>query len=118
MVGVAVPPGDPVGGGDDVDAGFEHLHVEIFVGEHPVEGEHVGFGGDDLFNGAGRDDPDGCTSGDLAGVASDLLGRVAVQSDELQIGMRADALDHLGADIAGGDLEHADWLAHRVGLSG
>ena len=122
MVGVAVPPGDPVRGGDDIDPGFEYRNIQILVGEDPVEGQHIGFGGDDLLDGAGGDDTDGIQSGDLAGVAADLLRRVAVQPDEFQIGMRADAFDHLGADIAGGDLEHPDGLrarrCHGADLSG
>lgn len=108
VVGVAVVAGDPVGGGDDVDAGFQDAHVEILVGKDAVEGQHIGLGGDDLLDRAGGDNPDRADPGDLPGVATDLLRRVAVQADQFQVAVAADAGDHLGADIAGGHLENAD----------
>ena len=117
MVGVTVPAGDPVRGGDDVDTGLKDPDVEVLVGKHTVKGEHIGFGGDDLFDGAGGADSDGTDTGDLTGIAADLVSGVAVQPDQLQIRMSADALDHLGADVAGGDLENAN-PAHVSALSG
>ena len=117
MVGVAMPAGDPVGGGDDVDAGFEHLHVEVLVGEDAVEGQHIRLGLDDLLDGAGGRHTDGRQTGDLAGVAADLLRCIAVQADEFQVRVRTDAFDHLGADVAGGHLENPD-LVHTRSLSG
>ena len=82
-----------------------------------MKGEHIGFGGDDLFDGAGGSDSNGTDAGDLTGIAADLVSGVAVQPDQLQIRMSADALDHLGADVAGGDLENAN-LVHVSALSG
>ncbi len=73
MVGVAVPAGDPVRGGDDVDTGLENLHVEVLVGEDTVEGQHVGLGGDDLLDRAGRRHPVGRQPGQLTGVLTDLF---------------------------------------------
>src|SRR5207342_1038148 len=108
VVGVAVPSGDPVGGGDDVDPGLEDLDVEVLVGEHAVEGQHVGFGGDDLVHRPGGHHADGVQSDELACVAADLLRCVAVQSDQFEVGVRGDAPDHLGADVAGRDLEYSD----------
>jgi hypothetical protein len=114
MVGVAVPSGDPVGGGHDVDTRFEHLHVQVFVGEHPVKGHHIRFGRDDLLDRAGGCHTVGRQAGDLTGIAADLLRCVAVQPDQRQIGVRANPFDHLGAHIAGGNLEDADLIGHRV----
>ena len=108
VVGVAVVAGDPVGGGDDVDAGLEDLLVEVDVGEDAVEGHAVGLRGDDLLDGAGGDHADRVDAHDLAGVAADLVRRVAVEADQLEVGLLADPLDHLAADVAGGDLEHAE----------
>ena len=73
MVLVAVPAGDPVGGGDDVDSGFEDLDVEVLVGEDAVEGQYVRLGGDDLLDGPGGRHPDRRQSDNLAGIAADLL---------------------------------------------
>ena len=58
VVGVAVVAGDPVRGGDDVDAGLEDPLVEVDVGEHAVERHAVRLGGDDLLDGAGGDHAD------------------------------------------------------------
>ena len=58
MVLVAVPPVDPVGGGDDIDPGLKDFHVEVLVGEDAVEREHIGLGRDDLLDRAGRLHPD------------------------------------------------------------
>ncbi|SHS74737.1 Uncharacterised protein [Mycobacteroides abscessus subsp. abscessus] len=117
VVLVTVMPGDPIGGGHNVDARFQHLDIEILVGEHAVEGQHVGFGGDDFLDGAGRDHPVGFQPHQFTGVPADLFRRVAMQSGQFQVGMRRDAPDHLGADVAGGDLEHPDY-AHAVLSSG
>ena len=106
VVRVPVVTRDPVGRGHDVDAGLEDGHVEVDVGEHAVEGHAVGLRGDDLVDGAGGDDADGVDADDLTGVTADLVGRVAVQPDQLEVGLVADALDHLAADVAGRDLEH------------
>ena len=114
MVVVAVPAGDPVGGGDDVDACLEDFDVEVLVGEDAVKGQHVGLGRDDLLDGAGGFHPDRRQADDLAGVAADLVRRIAVQTNEFQIGAMADPLDHLGADIAGGHLEDADGSIHSI----
>ena len=73
MVGVAVEAGDPVRGGDDVDPGLEDAHVEVLVGEHPVEGHDVGPRGDDLLDRPGGGDADRLEAGELADVASDLV---------------------------------------------
>ena len=107
MVGVAVPPGDPVGGRDDVDARLKHPDVEILVGEHAVECQHVRLGRDDLFDAAGRFDPVGRDTGQLAGVLADLVGRIAVHTNQFQVGPQRDASDHLRTDIAGRHLEYA-----------
>ena len=88
VVRVAVPAGDPVGGGDDVDARLEDLDVEVLVGEHAVEGQHVGLGGDDLLDGAGGRHPDGRQAGELTGVPADLLRRIAVHANEFEVGLR------------------------------
>ena len=45
---------------------------------------------------------------DLTGVATDLVGRITMQPNQFEVGMRLDAPDHLGAQIAGGDLEDPD----------
>ncbi len=111
MILVAVPAGDPVGGRHDVDARLEHFHVQIFVGEDTVKGQHIGFGGDDLVDGAGGRHPVGCQSGELTRVTTDLFRCVAMQSDQLQIGLGGDAFDHLCADVARRDLEDPDRLA-------
>ena len=50
------------------------------------------------------DPADSC---ELARVLSDFVGRIAVQTDELQIGVVPDAPDHLRADVAARDLEDA-----------
>jgi hypothetical protein len=73
MVGVAVPAGDPVGGGDDIDAGLKHFDVEVLVGEHAVKGHHVRFGGDDLLDTAGGLDSVRRETSQLAGVLADLV---------------------------------------------
>src|SRR4029077_21218778 len=73
MIGVAVASGDPVGGGDDVDAGLQHLHIEVDVGPNTVERQAIRAGGQDLVDGAGRGDADGTDAGDLADIASDLV---------------------------------------------
>ena len=52
--------------------------------------------------------PLGADAGELTGVPADLLRRIAVHANEFQVGLRGDALDHLGTDVAGGDLEDAD----------
>ena len=117
MVGVAVPAGDPVGCRDDIDPRSKDFHVQVFVGEDAVEGEDIGFRGDDVVDRARGDDADRPDPGDLAGVASDLFRCVAMQSDQFEIGTLADALDHLGADVAGRHLEDAN-LGHLVSPSG
>ena len=106
MVGVAMVAGHPVRGGDDVDPGLEDLLVQVHVGKDAVEGDAVGAGGDDLADGAGGRDAQRGESDDLPGVPSDLVGRVAVQSDQLQVRLVLDASDHLGTDVARGNLEH------------
>ena len=63
------------------------LHVEILVGEDAVEGQHVGFGGDDLLDGAGGLDAVRRQAGELTRVTTDLFRRVAVQTDQLKIGL-------------------------------
>ncbi len=73
VVRVAVPPGDPVGGGDDVDARLENLYVEVLIGEDTMKGQDVRFGGDDFLDGAGRLDTYRGQTDDLAGVATDLV---------------------------------------------
>lgn len=115
MVGVPVEAGDPVGGGHDVDPGLEDLNVQILVGEHAVEREHVGPCRDDLLDRPGRDHPDRPDADDLTGVPADLVRCIAVQANQFQVGMMANAIDHLGAQIAGGDLEDPDSLGcgHR-----
>jgi len=41
VIGIAVPTGDPVRGGDDIDARLKHFDVEVLVGEHPMERQYV-----------------------------------------------------------------------------
>jgi hypothetical protein len=118
MVAVTVPAGDPVGGRDDVDPGFQHRHIEVFVGEHAVEGQHVGLRRDDVVDGAGGRDADGCQARQLADVLTDLVRRIAVHPNQFQVGLGGDALDHLGADVAGRHLEHPDGLTHAVTFLG
>ena len=59
---------------------------------------------------AGRHHTDRVHADDLAGVPTDLVRRVAVQADQLQVRMALDPLDHLAADVAGGYLEHPDFV--------
>jgi hypothetical protein len=81
-----------------------------------VEGDAVGPGGEDLLDGPGRDHPDRVDAHDLAGIPPHLLRRVAVQPHELEVRLVPDPLDHLPADVAGGDLEDPQPVP-RVGLS-
>ncbi len=78
VVGVAVPAGDPVRRGDDIDPGLKDFHVQVLVGEDAVEGEDVGTRGDDVIDRPGGDDADRSDPGDLAGIASHLFGCVAM----------------------------------------
>ena len=73
VVGVAVVPGDPVGGGDDVDAGLEHSLVQLHVRPNPVERQAIRTGGQDVVDAAGRADADRADADDVAGVATDLV---------------------------------------------
>ena len=59
--------------------------------EDAVEGEYIGLGGDDLLDRSVAVSTDRADSDDLAGVAADLVGGVAVQAHELQIRVRGDA---------------------------
>ena len=77
-----------------------------------MEGHHVGLRGEDLLDRAGRRHPVGRQPRELTGVPADLVRRVAVHADQLEVGLGGDALDHLGADVAGGDLENPDRFAH------
>ena len=87
---------------------LEDLLVQIHVGKHAVEGHAVGPGGDDLADGPGGGDAHWGQPDDLSGVPPDLVGRVAVQPDQLQVRLVPDPSDHLGTDVAGRDLEHPD----------
>ena len=89
VVGDPVVAGDPVGGGDEVDARFEDGQVDVEVGKDPVEGDAVGLGGDEFVDRGRCDDADRFDSDDLAGVASDLVGGVAVQRHQLEVGLVA-----------------------------
>lgn len=60
-------------GRDDVDPGFEDLHVEVLVRKDAVEGEYVGPGGDDVVDRAGGDDAVGRQAGDFTRIAADLF---------------------------------------------
>ena len=73
VIGVAVVPGDPVGGGDDVDPGLQHPLVELDVGPNPVKGQAIRAGRQDLVDGAGRGDADRADAGDFADITPDLL---------------------------------------------
>ena len=117
MVGVAVPSGDPVGGGDDIDPGLKHFHVEVLVGEDAVESQYIGFGGDDLVDAAGCLDAVGWQADEFGDILADLLRRVTMHADQFQVGLSGDALDHLGTDVAGRDLENLDWGRHGVTFS-
>ena len=77
MVAVAMPAGDPVSSGDDVDSGVEHRDVEVLVGEDSVERQHIRLRGDDFVDGAGGLDADGCQASQLTDVPADLLRRIA-----------------------------------------
>ena len=88
VVGVAVPAGDPVRRGDDVDARLEDLDVQVLVGEHAVKGQHIGLGRDDLLDRAGGRHTVRRQAGQLARVLADLLRRIAVHADQFQIGLR------------------------------
>src|SRR3974377_2209739 len=50
LVLIPVGAGDPIRGGDDVDAGLEDRLVEVNVGEDAVEGHTVRPCGDDLVD--------------------------------------------------------------------
>jgi hypothetical protein len=108
VVGVAVPPGDPVGGGDDIDARLKHFDVEVLVREHTVERHHIRLGGDDLLDGGGELHPVARQAGELARVLADLLRRIAVHANEFEIGLGGDPLDHLRTDVSASDLEDAN----------
>ena len=73
MVGIAMVTSNPVGCGDDVDAGFEHPFVQVDVWKHAVEGDAVGLRGDDGVDGARRHHTDRVHADDLAGVPADLV---------------------------------------------
>ncbi len=114
MIGIAMPAGDPVGGRHDVDPRFEDLHIEIFVGgEHAMEGQDIRLGGDDLLDAAGRGDSDRSDTRQLAGVAADLVRRVAVHPpNQFQVGLGLQALDHFRTDVPGGNLEYPNGCGH------
>lgn len=95
MIAIAVMTGDPIGGGDDIDASLKHSLVEIEVGEHAVKRQAVGGGGDDLVDGPRRSNSDRIDADDFAGVPSYLLRRIAVQANEFKVGTPSDPLDHL-----------------------
>src|SRR4029079_4352136 len=73
VIGVTVVAGDPVGGGDDVDAGLQHLSVEVDIRPDPMECHAIRAGGEDVLERAGRGDADLTDAGDLAGIAPDLV---------------------------------------------
>src|SRR5664280_356512 len=113
MVAVAMVTGDPVGRRDDVDAALEQRAEQVNVGPDAVEVHDVRLGPEHVFEVAGSDDPEGCHSDDLPGVPSDLLGRVAVQADQLKVRVVDDAADHLGADVARGELGDTECLLRQ-----
>src|ERR1700754_2013075 len=106
MVGVAVPTGDPVCRCDDVDAGLEHLDVEVLVGKYPMKGQHIGLGGEDLVDRARGDNAVRLDACELARVLTDLLWGIAVPPHQFEFGLCAIAFDHLGAHVARGDQKH------------
>ena len=117
MVPIAVVAGDPVGCGDDIDARLEQGAVQVDVRPDAVEGHDVGLGLEHVGQIAGRHHPESGPADDLAGVTAHLVGRVAVEADEFEVGVVDDPPDHFGAHVACGELEHPKrLLRHRPTL--
>ena len=108
MVPIAVVAGDPVRRGDDIDAALEQLAEQVDVGPDAVEVDDVRFGLEHVGHIAGSRHPERSHADDLAGVTAHLVGRVAVETDQFEVGVLDDSPHHFGAHIAGGELKDSE----------
>ena len=86
-------------------------------GHTPLKLTTSGFDPEDVVDVAGGCDPERAHPDDLSGVAPDLLGRIAVEADQLEVGVVDDPLDHLRAHVPGGELHDPERLFRQGAFS-